>query len=76
VAVTKGIIRMVEHDFRNFFRYKWWLVGLISMNLADLFIMAVVYSKMFVCLSFHDWKGGKHGTPKRDTPVHAEFAHD
>ena len=42
----KGIIRMVEHDLRNFFRYKWWLVGLISMNLADLFIMAVVYSKM------------------------------
>ena len=42
----KGIIRMVEHDFRNFFRYKWWLVGLISMNLADLFIMAIVYNKM------------------------------
>jgi ABC-2 type transport system permease protein len=40
----KGIIRMVEHDFRNFFRYKWWLVGLISMNLADLFIMAIVYN--------------------------------
>jgi ABC-type multidrug transport system permease subunit len=37
---------MVEHDFRNFFRYKWWLVGLISMNLADLFIMAVVYNQM------------------------------
>jgi len=43
---VKGIIRMVEHDFRNFFRYKWWLVGLISMNLADLFIMAIVYNKM------------------------------
>jgi ABC-2 type transport system permease protein len=42
----KGIIRMVEHDFRNFFRYKWWLVGLISMNLADLFIMAIVYNRM------------------------------
>ncbi len=40
----KGIIRIVEHDFRNFFRYKWWLVGLVSMNLADLFIMAVVYN--------------------------------
>jgi ABC-2 type transport system permease protein len=40
----KGIIRMVEYDFRNFFRYKWWLVGLISMNLADLFIMAIVYN--------------------------------
>ncbi|HVP41286.1 MAG TPA: ABC transporter permease [Candidatus Krumholzibacteriaceae bacterium] len=37
---------MVEYDFRNFFRYKWWLVGLISMNLADLFIMALVYNKM------------------------------
>ena len=37
---------MLEHDFRNFFRYKWWLVGLISMNLADLVIMAVVYNNM------------------------------
>src|SRR3972149_3882366 len=42
----KGMIRMVEHDLRNFFRYKWWLVGLISMNLADLFIMAIVYNHM------------------------------
>lgn len=40
----KGVVRMVEHDFRNFFRYKWWLVGLISMNLADLFISALVYN--------------------------------
>ncbi|MCJ7767150.1 ABC transporter permease [Candidatus Bathyarchaeota archaeon] len=40
----KGIIRMVEHDFRNFFRYNWWLVGLISMNLADLFVSALVYN--------------------------------
>jgi len=42
----KGILHLVEHDFRNFFRYKWWLVGLISMNLADLFIMAIVYNYM------------------------------
>jgi ABC-2 type transport system permease protein len=42
----KGILHMIEHDFRNFFRYKWWLAGLISMNLADLFVMAVVYNKM------------------------------
>ena len=42
----KGIIRMIEHDFRNFLRYKWWLVGLISMNLADLFIMAIIYNNM------------------------------
>ncbi len=42
----KGILRMIEYDFKNFFRYKWWLVGLISMNLTDLFIMAVVYNQM------------------------------
>jgi ABC-2 type transport system permease protein len=42
----KAILHMIEHDFRNFFRYKWWLAGLISMNLADLFIMAIVYNQM------------------------------
>jgi ABC-2 type transport system permease protein len=43
---VKAILHMIEHDFRNFFRYKWWLAGLISMNLADLLIMAVVYNQM------------------------------
>lgn len=42
----KAILHLIEHDFRNFFRYKWWLAGLISMNLADLLIMAVVYNQM------------------------------
>jgi len=42
----KAVFHILEHDFRNFFRYKWWLVGLISMNLADLFIMAIVYNRM------------------------------
>ena len=37
---------IVEYDFRNFFRYKWWLVGMISMNLADLFIQALIYNHM------------------------------
>lgn len=31
---------------RSFVRYKWFLAGLISMNLADLFIMAIVFSRM------------------------------
>lgn len=44
--MIKNIVHVLEHDFRNFFRYRWWLVGLISMNLADLFIMAVVYNNM------------------------------
>jgi ABC-2 type transport system permease protein len=43
---VSAILHIVEHDFRNFFRYKWWLVGLISMNLSDLFIMAIVYNQM------------------------------
>ncbi len=42
----KAILHIIEHDFRNFFRYKWWLAGLISMNLADLLIMAVIYNQM------------------------------
>lgn len=46
MAIVKAVLHVVEHDFRNFFRYKWWLVGLISMNLADLFIMAIVYNQM------------------------------
>jgi ABC-2 type transport system permease protein len=46
LAVKRHILYILENDFRNFFRYKWWLVGLISMNLADLFIMAIVYNRM------------------------------
>ena len=42
----KAILHIIEHDFRNFLRYKWWLAGLISMNLTDLFIMAMVYNQM------------------------------
>ena len=54
-AIT-NIIHILEHDFRNFFRYKWWLVGLISMNLADLFIMAVVYNYMISSAITQDFK--------------------
>jgi len=57
--MIKGIIRMIEHDFRNFFRYKWWLVGLVSMNLADLFIMAVIYNNM-LSANVKDQIGGSY----------------
>ena len=40
------VLSIVEYDFRNFFRYKMWLVGLISMNLANLFIQALIYNHM------------------------------
>ncbi|MGQ9507259.1 MAG: ABC transporter permease [Candidatus Bathycorpusculaceae bacterium] len=42
----KPVLTIVERDFKYFFRYKWWIAGMISMNLADLFIMAIVYTNM------------------------------
>jgi ABC-2 type transport system permease protein len=42
----KPILHVVQRDFKYFFRYKWWIAGMISMNLADLFIMAIVYTNM------------------------------
>ena len=41
-----GVLAVVEHDLRVFFKYRFTLAGLISMNLADLLIMAVVYTRM------------------------------
>lgn len=41
-----GMAAVVEHDFRVFLKYRWFLAGLISMNLADLLIMGVVYTRM------------------------------
>jgi len=43
---VKAIIHIIEYDFRNFFRYRWFVIGLIAMNLADLFISAVVFTQM------------------------------
>ncbi len=42
----KAILHVIEYDFRNFFRYRWFIAALIAMNLADLFISAVVFSQM------------------------------
>jgi ABC-2 type transport system permease protein len=43
---VKAIYNVVERDFKYFLRYKWWIAGMLSMNLADLFIMAIVYTRM------------------------------
>ncbi len=43
---VRSLLYIMERDFRYFFRYRWWIAGMVSMNLADLFIMAVVYTKM------------------------------
>ena len=42
----KPIFYVIQRDLKYFFRYKWWVAGMVSMNLADLFIMAVVYTNM------------------------------
>jgi len=43
---VKAIWHVVEYDFTNFFRYRWYIIGLIAMNLADLFISAIVFTQM------------------------------
>jgi len=45
-VAIKPILHVIQRDFSYFFRYKWWIAGMLSMNLADLFIMAVVYTNM------------------------------
>jgi ABC-2 type transport system permease protein len=42
----KQILHVIEYDFRNFFRFRWFIIALLAMNLADLFISAAVFSKM------------------------------
>jgi len=41
-----AVAAVIEHDLRVFFKYRFTMAGLISMNLADLLIMAVVYTRM------------------------------
>jgi len=52
---VKAILYVLERDFRYFFRYRWWIVGMLSMSLADLFIMAVVYREMVNPIFFEDY---------------------
>jgi ABC-2 type transport system permease protein len=42
----RAILNIMERDIRYFFRFKWWVAGMVSMNLADLFILAIVYTQM------------------------------
>jgi ABC-2 type transport system permease protein len=42
----RQILRVIEYDFRNFFRYRWFIAALLAMNFADLFISAVVFNQM------------------------------
>jgi len=46
---------IIERDIRNFFKYRWWMAGLISMNLADLFILAIIFSNLIVRLEYFEF---------------------
>jgi ABC-2 type transport system permease protein len=46
VKALNAIWHVIEYDFTNFFRYRWFIIGLIAMNLADLFISAIVFTQM------------------------------
>ncbi|MEM0365640.1 MAG: ABC transporter permease [Acidilobaceae archaeon] len=38
------IITIIAYrDLQRFWKYKWWLAGLVAMNLADLFIFALIF---------------------------------
>ncbi len=43
-SFAKGVQVVVMRDLDRFWKYKWWLAGLISMNLTDLFIFALVFN--------------------------------
>jgi ABC-2 type transport system permease protein len=51
--MLRAVAAVIEHDFKVFLRYRFTLAGLISMNLADLMIMGVVYTRM---VSFNYFK--------------------
>jgi len=52
---VKAILHVIEYDFRNFFRYRWFIAGLIAMNLADLFISAIVFTQMTSIINYFEF---------------------
>jgi ABC-2 type transport system permease protein len=42
----KSIYMIINRDLGRFWKYRWWLAGLVTMNLADLFIFAVLFNRI------------------------------
>ena len=49
------IIYVIERDVRQFFKYRWWMAGLISMNLADIFILAIIFTNLITRLRYFEF---------------------
>lgn len=45
-GLVRGAYALARRDLDRFWRYKWWLAGLITMNLTDLFVFALVFNKI------------------------------
>ncbi|MEM3832749.1 MAG: ABC transporter permease [Thermoprotei archaeon] len=50
-----NFIYIVEHDVKNFFKYKWWLAGLISMNIADIAILALIFNNIITRFQYFNF---------------------
>lgn len=42
----RSLYIVIDRDLNRFWKYRWWLAGLVTMNLADLFIFALVFNNM------------------------------
>jgi len=38
------ILKVAMRDLNRMWKYRWWLAGLVAMNLSDLFIMATIFN--------------------------------
>lgn len=45
-GLLRGAYAVAKRDLDRFWRYRWWLAGLITMNLTDLFIFALVFNNI------------------------------
>lgn len=41
-----SILILIERDLNRFWKYKWWVTGIIVTNLSDLLIMSLIFSNI------------------------------
>ena len=46
MGYVRGLYIVMKRDLDRFWKYKWWLAGLITMNLTDLFIFALIFNNI------------------------------
>ena len=43
-----SILRLARNDFSYFFRTKWLMAVLLSLNISDMLVVAMVYKNMII----------------------------